>query len=173
MNAAERNVFLHDVPLEAARARFADALAQAGVRNDAIETLALGDALDRVTARPVAARLSSPHYHACAMDGIAVVAARTAGALETAPLELSAEEAPVVDTGDPLPDGFDAVIPIELIEPRANGRVAIRAAVAPFGAGTTNVTVLDRPRMTETLKITQLIHDTKKAHPFSDGRAWR
>jgi len=32
MNAAERNVFLHDVPLEAARARFADALAQAGVR---------------------------------------------------------------------------------------------------------------------------------------------
>jgi putative molybdopterin biosynthesis protein len=132
MNAAERNVFLHDVPLEAARARFADALAQAGVRNDAIETLALGDALDRVTARPVAARLSSPHYHACAMDGIAVVAARTAGALETAPLELSAEEAPVVDTGDPLPDGFDAVIPIELIEPRANGRVAIRAAVAPF-----------------------------------------
>jgi len=47
-------------------------------------------------------------------------------------LELSAEEAPVVDTGDPLPDGFDAVIPIELIEPRANGRVAIRAAVAPF-----------------------------------------
>jgi putative molybdopterin biosynthesis protein len=132
MNAAERNVFLHDVPLEAARARFADALAQAGVRNDAIETLALGDAFDRVTARPVAARLSSPHYHACAMDGIAVVAARTAGALETAPLELSAEEAPVVDTGDPLPDGFDAVIPIELIEPRANGRVAIRAAVAPF-----------------------------------------
>jgi len=132
MSAVERNVFLHDVPLEAARARFAQALAQAGVRNDAVETLALGDALDRVTARPVAARLSSPHYHACAMDGIAVVAARTAGALETAPLELTAEEAPVVDTGDPLPAGFDAVIPIELVEPRANGGVAIRAAVAPF-----------------------------------------
>ena len=38
----------------------------------------------------------------------------------------------MVDTGDPLPHGFDAVIPIEQVEPRENGRVAIRAAVAPF-----------------------------------------
>ena len=128
----ERTVFLHDVPLETARARFEAALLAAGVRNDATESLALGEALDRVTARPVIARLSSPHYHACAMDGVAVVAARTAGARETAPLELSAQEAPAVDTGDPLPAGFDAVIPIEQIEPRADGRLAIRAAVAPF-----------------------------------------
>jgi maltoporin len=40
--------------------------------------------------------------------------------------------------------------------------------VAPFGVGTTNVTVLDRPRLTETLKITQLVHNTKKGHPFTD-----
>ncbi|MDB5073700.1 MAG: molybdenum cofactor synthesis domain protein [Candidatus Eremiobacteraeota bacterium] len=148
-------MFLHDVPLETARARFDAALRDAGVFGardaavneddfdardatetpafgDAAERLALDDALDRVTARPVIARLSSPHYHACAMDGIAVVAARTRGARETAPLELAAEEAVVVDTGDPLPDGFDAVIPIEHVEPRADGRVAIRAAVAPF-----------------------------------------
>jgi putative molybdopterin biosynthesis protein len=128
----ERAIFLHDVPLETARARFDAALRAAGVCNDATEALALDDALDRVTARAVIARLSSPHYHACAMDGIAVVSARTRGARETAPLELAPEEAVVVDTGDPLPDGFDAVIPIERIEPRADGRVAIRAAVAPF-----------------------------------------
>lgn len=132
-------MFLHDVPLERARERFDAALREAGTLdasgagcNGAVETLALDDALDRVTARPVIARLSSPHYHACAMDGIAVVAARTRGARETAPLELDASEAVIVDTGDPLPDGFDAVIPIELIEPRPHGRVAIRAAVAPF-----------------------------------------
>jgi putative molybdopterin biosynthesis protein len=130
--ASARNVFLHDVPLERARERFDEALHAANVRNEATETLALEDALDRVTARPVIARLSSPHYHACAMDGIAVVASRTAGALETAPLELRPDEAIVVDTGDPLPDGFDAVIPIERVEPRANGYVAIRAAAAPF-----------------------------------------
>jgi putative molybdopterin biosynthesis protein len=132
--SAPRNVFLHDVPLEDARARFDAALLEAGVdaRGSATETLVLADALDRVTARAVIARLSSPHYHACAMDGVAVLAARTAGALETAPLELSAAEAIVVDTGDPLPDGCDAVIPIELIEPRAGGAIAIRASVAPF-----------------------------------------
>ena len=130
---SERNVFLHDVPLERARERFDAALDAAGVRNAATETLALDDALDRVTARPVIARLSSPHYHACAMDGIAVVAARTAGALETAPVELViGADARVVDTGDPLPDGFDAVIPIEQVEPRPNERVAVRAAAAPF-----------------------------------------
>jgi putative molybdopterin biosynthesis protein len=107
-------------------------LREAGVRNTATETLGLADALDRVAARPVIARLSSPHYHACAMDGIAVRAARTVGARETGPLELTPDEAIVVDTGDPLPEGCDAVIPIEQVEPRADGRVAIRAAVAPF-----------------------------------------
>ena len=125
-------MFLHDVPLETARARFDLALENAGARFDATETLALDDALERVTARPVIARLSSPHYHACAMDGIAVVAARTSAARETAPVELAADEAPVVDTGDPLPAGFDAVVPIEQVEPRPNGRVALRASVAPF-----------------------------------------
>ena len=129
---SERAMFLHDVPLETARARFDLALENAGARFDAMELLELDDALDRVTARPVIARLSSPHYHACAMDGIAVVAARTANARETAPVELDAADAIVVDTGDPLPPGFDAVVPIEQVEPRPDGRVALRAAVAPF-----------------------------------------
>jgi putative molybdopterin biosynthesis protein len=131
---AQRTVFLHDVPLETARARFAAALAAHGVdaREPATESLPLGESLDRVTARAVIARLSSPHYHACAMDGIAVLAARTVGARETAPLVLAREEVVVVDTGDPLPAGCDAVIPIEQVEPRAGGAVAIRAAVAPF-----------------------------------------
>jgi putative molybdopterin biosynthesis protein len=125
-------MFLHDVPIDAARARFDLALEHAGARFDATETLALDDALDRVSALPVIARLSSPHYHACAMDGIAVVAARTAAARETAPVELAAADVRVVDTGDPLPDGFDAVVPIEQVEPRPDGGVALRAAVAPF-----------------------------------------
>ena len=130
---SERTLFLHDVGLDIARKRFDDALRAANVGNDAFETLALDDALDRVTAHPVIARLSSPHYHACAMDGIAVAAARTAGARETAPLELVlGTEAVYVDTGDPVPDGCDAVVMIEHVEPRGNDRVAIRAAVAPF-----------------------------------------
>jgi putative molybdopterin biosynthesis protein len=128
-----RDVFLHDIPLEEAQARFLTALAAAGVRNERTECVALADALDRVTARPVFARLSSPHYHACAMDGIAVASAGTVGARETAPLELQLDrDAFIVDTGDPLPAGCDAVVMIEHVEQRRAGWVAIRSAVPPF-----------------------------------------
>ena len=130
---SERTIYLEDVAIEVARARFDEALAQAGLRNDRRETLVLDDALGRVTAAPAFARLSSPHYHACAMDGVAVNAKRTRGARETEPLVLEVgREAFFVDTGDALPDGTDAVIPVEEVEARDDGRVAIRAAVAPF-----------------------------------------
>jgi putative molybdopterin biosynthesis protein len=125
--------FLTDIPLEAARARLDAALDAARVGNHAIEWVALDEALDRVTARPVFARLSSPHYHACAMDGIAVAAASTRGASETAPLLLRLDaDAFVVDTGDPLPPRTDAVIMVEDLEPRSDGRIAIREPVAPW-----------------------------------------
>lgn len=42
--------------------------------------------------------------------------------------------------------------------------------IAPFGAGTTNVTVLDRPRLIETLKITHLVRNSKVAHPFASEK---
>lgn len=130
---AGRTAFLCDIPLDEARARFREALDAAHVRNDATETVSLDDALDRVTARPVFARLSSPHYHACAMDGIAVLAAATSGASETAPRELRIDiDAIVVDTGDPLPVQTDAVIMIEDVEARPGGIFAIRSAVAPW-----------------------------------------
>jgi molybdopterin molybdotransferase/putative molybdopterin biosynthesis protein len=130
---SERTIYLEDVAVEVARARFDEALAQAGLRNDRHETLVLDDALGRVTVTPAFARLSSPHYHACAMDGVAVNAKRTRGARETEALVLEVgREAFFVDTGDPLPDGTDAVIPVEEVETRDGGRVAIRAAVAPF-----------------------------------------
>lgn len=125
--------FLTDIPLEAAQARLRGALAAANVRNDDVENVPLDEALDRVTARTVFARLSSPHYHACAMDGFAVRASATRGVSETAPLLLRIDaDAHVVDTGDPLPCGTDAVIMSEDVEPRDNGAIAIRAAVAPW-----------------------------------------
>ncbi|MGB9804922.1 MAG: molybdopterin biosynthesis protein, partial [Desulfofundulus sp.] len=78
------------------------------------EVVAVEEARDRVTAAPVYARVSSPHYHAAAMDGYAVRAALTFGASETAPRRLAVgSEAVMVDTGDPLPEGCDAVIMVE------------------------------------------------------------
>ncbi|TAM61441.1 molybdopterin biosynthesis protein [bacterium] len=134
MSETERSLYLHDVPLEEARARFEALLQRSGAAAALTgETVALRDALDRVAAANVGARLSSPHYHACAMDGIAVLAARTAGASEAAPVRLQlGTEAVSVDTGDPLPPDCDAVVMAEVVESLPEGRVLLRAPVAPW-----------------------------------------
>ncbi len=86
----DRNIYLKDVGLDEARAAWAAQLAAAGLdRPLGAERVALFRAAGRVTAGPVWARLSSPHYHASAMDGFAVRAAETRGATETRPLILT------------------------------------------------------------------------------------
>jgi putative molybdopterin biosynthesis protein len=129
-----RKVYLEDLPLKEAQRRFEAALAAAGLprRTEAVE-VALAAALGRVTAAPVWARISSPHYHAAAMDGVAVRAADTNGASETSPVVLRiGEPARWVDTGDPLPEGCDAVIMIEDVQKLNGERFEIRAAAAPW-----------------------------------------
>ena len=113
------SLYLHDIPLAQAKQAFQDALQQAGLWQIlAKETIPLDEnALGRVLADPIWALRSSPHYHAAAMDGFAVRAEETRGAQPSAPvtLELPAA-AQYVDTGDPLPDWANAVIPIENVE---------------------------------------------------------
>ena len=65
------------------------------------------------------------------MDGIALRAADTQGASETAPLLLARDAFAVVDTGDPLPDGYDAVVMREHVH-YVSGQAELRAAVAPY-----------------------------------------
>ncbi|MCQ2752070.1 MAG: molybdopterin biosynthesis protein [Coriobacteriales bacterium] len=77
------------------------------------ETVPVTDALNRITASAVYAKNSVPHYHASAMDGIAVMASVSFGATATTPITLSPQDYIVVDTGDPLPDQADAVIMVE------------------------------------------------------------
>lgn len=110
-----RNIYLHDVALSEALAAWHAALAAEGLLNPLpAETIPLQQALGRVTAEPVWAKVSSPHYHASAMDGFAVDADATRGATETRPvlLKLGAAAFPL-DTGDPLPPNTNAVIKIE------------------------------------------------------------
>ena len=95
------------------------------------EEIPAADALGRMSARAVYARLSSPHYVACAMDGIALPAERTFGATQTTPVVLRESEWVRVDTGDPLPQGCDAVVMIEDCE-EGEGGVTLRAAAAPW-----------------------------------------
>ena len=127
-------MYLEDIPLEEALERFWSALERAGALAPLpSETVAVNDALGRVTAEPVFARSSVPHYHAAAMDGIAVRAEETNGASETVPLILQAErQAFWVDTGDPLPAGTNAVIMAEQVQELGAGRLEILSAVAPW-----------------------------------------
>ena len=84
-------------------------------RYDSKEIIPVKEAMWRVTAEPIFARLSSPHYHSAAMDGIALAAQVTFGAAEDRPKQLRVgTEAFLVDTGDPLPPGTDAVVMIEV-----------------------------------------------------------
>jgi len=85
------------------------------------ETIAVREALDRILAEPVTALASVPAYHAAAMDGIAVKASDTFGALPERPLLLPHTAGKMVDTGDPIPEGKDAVVMIERVEEREQG----------------------------------------------------
>ena len=116
-HARHRRYFLMDIPLEEATARWFGAMEEAGVlapTSAELAPLEAPDILGRITAGPVWAAVSSPHYDAAAMDGIAVRAVDTAGATETRPVLLMVgPQAVWVDTGDPMPAGMDAVVMIE------------------------------------------------------------
>jgi putative molybdopterin biosynthesis protein len=111
--------YLHDVPLEEAWRRFTEALQTEGIWEPLdSEIISIEQALGRITAEAVWAQISSPHYHASAMDGFAVHSSDTAGATDRSPVILQVgTQASYLDTGDPLPASADAVIPIEQVEP--------------------------------------------------------
>ena len=98
------------------------------------------EALDRITAEPVFAKISSPHYHASAMDGICVRAEDTFGATEFVgkTLTLADGDAPAagsfkyVDTGNALPAWANAVIMIEKVHQLDKDTLEIFDSAAPW-----------------------------------------
>jgi putative molybdopterin biosynthesis protein len=145
---------------QAAYERWLHALAGAGWsarRPEDFELVSVGEALGRVTAKPVTARWPSPRADCAAMDGIAVRAAVLAAASSADSGHLAASGAsggggvpgdgavrlPAglfewIDTGDPMPAGTDTVIVRERLLPQADGSVIV-AAVAGPSAGKRNV----------------------------------
>ena len=95
------------------------------------EAVPVRGALGRVLAGPVKALASVPAYHAAAMDGIAVKASDTFGALPEKPVILPLSAAKMVDTGDPVPEGADAIVMIEQVEETEQGW-EIREAAYPW-----------------------------------------
>jgi putative molybdopterin biosynthesis protein len=128
-----RRYYLQDIPLDEAQARLWGALERIGQAGTLpAESVPLSQAYDRVTAAPVFARLSAPHYHASGMDGYALHAANTHTATETRPVRLTVgQDAYPVNTGDPLPAGCDAVVMIEVVQ-EGDGAILVNAPVPPY-----------------------------------------
>lgn len=115
-----RKKFFHEVlPLEEAIKVLLEGIKKEVKLPLSGEVILVKDSLDRVTAEPVFAKLSSPYFHSAAMDGYAVRSRDTFLASEKNPVKLRlGDQAVWIETGDPLPDGFDAVIPAEEVNVR-------------------------------------------------------
>lgn len=128
----ERKIYLDSVGPREAFSRLQEALAKAEWRGEA-ERIPVEEARGRVTAAPVLAAISVPHFHAAAMDGVAVRPVDTFGATETSPVRLRlGEQAVWRDTGAPLPPGFEAVIMVEDINQVGEDEIEIYAAASPW-----------------------------------------
>jgi len=127
----KRNVYLSMKPLEEARALFLERFGDDRRTNS--EEIPVETAQGRITAEPIFARLSAPTEHAAAMDGIAVRAAETYGTTERAPRTLELERDAVwINTGQTLPQGFDAVIMVENLHQESEEKLEIRAPAHPW-----------------------------------------
>ncbi len=122
--------YLTNLPLEQARRDYLSLLTERGLA-PRTEMVPVQSACGRVTAGAVYARICAPHYPACAMDGLAVTAADTFGASETTPVRLGPGRYELVDTGDPLPAGRDAVVMVEDVVWKGD-EALLREAAAPW-----------------------------------------
>lgn len=127
----KRSVYLNMKPLEEAREILFHHFCALGTL--AAERVSPPDAVGRVLAEAVIAAVSSPNFHAAAMDGVAVKAAATFGASESRPKELSVgREAHFLNTGNVMPEGTDAVIMIENVQLVGDDRIRIEAPAFPW-----------------------------------------
>lgn len=126
-----RNIYLTTTPVPDAFEKTRAALNRGDLCPP--ETVSSHLAAGRVTASAVYARCSSPTFHAAAMDGIAVNAEATFAAREDAPLTLTrGNDFEFVNTGNPMPEGRNAVIMIENVVRKDDDTVEIDTPCAPW-----------------------------------------
>ncbi len=125
----KRSIYLHTISIPEALKKIKKVL-EIPIKEELIPT---DMALDRITSRPIFARFSSPTHHCAAMDGICVKAEKTFGAREGFPVVLKkGKDFLYVNTGDPLPQGFDAVIMIEDVQEVDEDTVSIEKSAYPY-----------------------------------------
>ncbi|MCM3764092.1 molybdopterin biosynthesis protein [Neobacillus niacini] len=125
----KRKIYLEDKPRTEAR----DEILAAFDLTPETEWIPAVDALGRVTAEPIFAPISTPHYHASAMDGVAVIAETTYSAHEQNPLHLKrGNQFVYVDTGNAIPSPFNAVIMIENVQVLDDDTIEIIEPATPW-----------------------------------------
>jgi len=131
--AFKQKKYLDNEPLADAIRKYHEVIKTAASGPLAGEVIRVSEALGRVTSEAVIAKISSPFYHSAAMDGYAVRFIDTFGAAETRPKRLNVPtEAVAIDTGDPLPDEFNAVIMIEEVEEVSESEIEILKPSTPW-----------------------------------------
>jgi len=126
-----RNIYLDMKPPADALAIFLNRLGKKGFPGS--EEIPVIDAVGRVTAEPVFARLSSPNFHTAAMDGFAVRGQSTFGAGPDTPVTLRlGQNAWPVNTGRQIPSDTDAVIMIENVYFVEDEAFEIEQALVPW-----------------------------------------
>jgi len=126
----QRRRYLRKLSLEDAQKLF---LEYPGVgKFDETEELVTQESLGRITAEPVFARISSPHYHCSAMDGVCVKAEDTFKASTSNPVRLGKDQFCILDTGDPIPVELNAVIMIENVVEINEETIEITAPAIPW-----------------------------------------
>lgn len=122
--------YLTNISLEKAKTEYIEVLENEGFAGKT-EKISVTESCGRITAHAVYAHICAPHYHSSAMDGIAVEAKDTFGATETTPVHLKKDQYMVVDTGDAIPEGYDAVIMVEDVVNEEEG-VCLYGAASPW-----------------------------------------
>ena len=121
--------YLSNIPLQEGIKKYCEFLDINKLRDT--EYIDVEKSLNRMSSEAIYANLSAPFYNCSAMDGIAVKSELTFLANEQNIVTLEEnKDYIVVDTGDPIPKGFDAVIMVEdLLEKEENSVKIIKPAI--------------------------------------------
>lgn len=121
--------YLSNIPLQEGIEKYCKFLDINKVRDT--EYIDVEKSLNRMSSEAIYANLSAPFYNCSAMDGIAVKAESTFLANEQNMITLEeSKDYIVVDTGDPIPKEFNAVIMVEdLLEKEDNSVKIIKPAI--------------------------------------------
>ncbi len=122
--------YLTNIPLKEGLKTYLNKFTKIELKKESID---VEKSLGRKTSEAIYANLSNPFYNCSAMDGIAVVSNRTFMANEQNIVELKEYKDYIeVDTGDPIPKGYDAVIMIEDLLEKENGIAKIIKPAIPW-----------------------------------------